>query len=136
MRNVILFSFLWGFITLAILVGIKKTPVAIVQNYNKETNSRVPTIGRIEILNGCGISGAASAVADFLREKGFDVKNIENAPSWNYTSTIIVSRTKDMTIAREISDALNTKNCILLRTDDDLYNVSIYLGSDFGELIQ
>ena len=88
------------------------------------------------MLNGCGITGAAGAVADFLREKGFDVKNIENASSWNYPNTIIVSRIKDMTIAQQVSEALNTDKLVCIRTGEELYNVSIFVGADFGELIQ
>jgi len=88
------------------------------------------------VLNGCGITGAAGAVADFLRDKGFDVKNIENASSWNYPYTIIVSRTKDITTAKQVSTALNTDKLICIRTGEELYNVIIFVGTDFGELIQ
>ncbi len=137
MRNIIIFITLCAIIILAIGIGTKKGTVPQPQtSTGKKTLSRIPTIGRIEVLNGCGISGAAGAVADFLRDNGFDVKNIDNAPAWNYPFTIVVSRTQDMTTAQQVCTALNTEKLILLRNHEELYNVSVIIGPDFGELIQ
>jgi hypothetical protein len=98
--------------------------------------SQVPDIGRILVLNGCGITGAGAVVAGFLRDRGFDVKNTQDADSWNYTSTIILSKTKDMTIARQVAKALSADNILLMRDGDETYDVAVIIGSDFGELIQ
>lgn len=137
MRNIIIFLTICTIIVLAIIIGNNKGAQTEPQaSAEHKSASRIPTIGRIEVLNGCGITGAAGAVADFLRDKGFDVKNIVNAPSWNYPFTIVVSRTQDVTTAQQICTALNTDKLIILRNNEELYNVSIFLGSDFGELIQ
>ncbi len=137
MKNGIILLAICSIILAAIFVGSNNTP-APAKQAPVETNgaSRIPSIGRIEVLNGCGITGAAGVVADFLRDKGFDVKNIDNAPSWNYPQTIVVSRTRDMTTAKQVCDVLHTDNCICLRTGEELYNVSVFVGSDFGELIE
>jgi len=88
------------------------------------------------VLNGCGISSAATATADFLRDHSFDVKNIGNAPTWNYPFTMVVSRSADMTVAGQISEALRTDKLILLRNGGDMYDVTVILGPDFEERIQ
>ncbi len=136
MRNIIIFLTICSIALCAISIGTQKGTVSDTQSsIETKVTSRIPSIGRIEVLNGCGITGAAGAVADFLRDKGFDVKNIENASSWNYPYTIIVSRTKDMAIAKQVSAALNTNKLVCIRTGEELYNVIIFVGTDFGELI-
>ncbi len=137
MRNIIIFLTLCTVVILAIGIGTKRGAVQQPrESTEKQSGSRIPTIGRIEVRNGCGITGAAGAVADFLRDNSFDVKNIDNAPSWNYPFTIVVSRTQDMTTAEQVCTALNTEKLIILRNNEELYNVSVIIGPDFGELIQ
>lgn len=137
MRNLIVFLLVCLIVTLSVFIGMKKKSLIQEQSQtNSNITTKVPNIGSIEVLNGCGISGAASVVADYLRDKQFDVKNIDNADSWNYPQTLVVSRTQDMTTAKQVCEVLNTKNLILLRNDNDLYNVSIFVGSDFGELVE
>ena len=140
MRNFIIFLSFCFFVLFTIFIGTKRFPIPDEKgNGEKKITSpapAIPNIGRIEVLNGCGIPGAAGKVADFLREKQFDVKNIENALSWNYPHTIVASRTKDRSTAEQVCAALNTDKLIILRTGEELYNVSVFVGSDFGELIK
>ncbi|MCX7725391.1 MAG: LytR C-terminal domain-containing protein [Chitinispirillaceae bacterium] len=100
---------------------------------NLEEN--IPCLGRIQILNGCGTEGAANAIAEYLRENRFDVKNIGNADSWNYPVTIVISRTKDTTIASKVAEILNVKNPILIRNEETLYDVTVIVGADYKERI-
>ena len=140
MRNFIIFLSLCSVVLLSIFIGTRRFSVSDKQSKSEEKLSSpistIPNIGRIEVLNGCGMPGAAGKVADFLREKSFDVKSIGNAKSWNYPFTIIVSRTEDMTTAEQICAAFNTDKLIILRTGEELYNVSVLIGPDFGELTQ
>ncbi len=137
MKNIILFLIICAFVIFSIVVGISKTPLSRTPDREQETGGGIiPAIGSIEILNGCGRGGAANEVADFLRSKGFDVKSTGNAETWNYPFTMVVSRTKEMAIAQKVSAALNTDKLIQIRTEEDQYNVSIFIGPDYGELIQ
>ena len=101
-----------------------------------EAPVEIPSIGSIELLNGCGIRGAATAVRDFLREKGFDVKKVEDAPDWNYGETLVVSRTRDRVTAELVAKALHTDNVALIRTDSRLFDVTLYIGRDYQKLIK
>jgi hypothetical protein len=133
MHNPIFFLLICALMAAAIATGIQRDKEGIVQT---AAQNRIPNIGKIEILNGCGISGAADAVADFLRLQKFDVKNTGNAPTFNYPFTIVVSRTLDMTVAEHVAKALKTDKLVLERNGDTTYNVTIYLGPDFGDRIE
>ena len=95
----------------------------------------IPDIGSVEVLNGCGIPGAATAVTDFLREKGFDVKASRNAESWNYGQTVVVARTKDLAIAQKLCSAFKMDRLVLMRTGTDIFDASVIIGKDYGDLI-
>lgn len=101
----------------------------------KEAAPPIPSIGSIQLMNGCGIRGAATVVRAFLRDKGFDVKKAEDAPDLNYTETIVVSRTRDMTTARLAARALGTENVVLMRDDARLYDVTIFIGRDYRKRV-
>jgi hypothetical protein len=101
-----------------------------------EDNPKVPWIGKIQVLNGCGVDGAANVVAEYLRLKKFDVKNIGNAPTGNYQSTLVVSRKKDQAMARQVADALGTSTVFVMRTQDEMYDVTVFVGSDFKERVR
>ena len=97
--------------------------------------SVVPCIGIIEILNGNGDRDAAQLVARLLRGNSFDVKTIDNAPSWDYKSTMVVSRVKDMAIARQIAKIINTQKVMCIRTERPAYDVTVFVGDDIFNII-
>lgn len=96
----------------------------------------VPSIGSVQVLNGCGAAGAADRVANFLRSKGFDVKDIGNASAWNHESTMVISRTADMGLANSIEKLLKTGKVTLIRNGDSMYDVTVIAGPDFEERIK
>jgi hypothetical protein len=92
----------------------------------------VPDKGNIQVLNGCGIDGAAKRMAEFLRTKAFDVKDIGSAANWNYPATMIISRVADMGAANELEKILKTGKVMLMRgKDGDLYDVTVIVGPDY-----
>jgi hypothetical protein len=134
MRNVLYFlSFIC---LLAAAIGLGSGPDTPRSGSADSGEPGVPAIGRVQILNGCGISGAAGAAADFLRRHGFDVKNIGNADTFNYPFTIVASRTRDTAVANEIARTLGSDKTIILRNGETLYDVTVYVGADFAERIQ
>jgi hypothetical protein len=133
-KNVVVFSVLCCILITAMLLGAHRGNRQPAAQSIQQTDG-IPSIGRIQILNGCGAVGAANKVADYLRAKGFDVKNKGNAPTSNYPFTMVVSRTKDMSIARQVAAALTTDKAILIRTTDETYDATVFIGSDFPERI-
>jgi hypothetical protein len=96
----------------------------------------VPSVGEIQILNGCGEKGAAGLVSDLLRDKGFDVKEIGNAADWNYRETIVAGRKKDMRVAEMVGRALKTGNVVRMRNGDRMFDVTVFVGRDYLKLVR
>jgi polyisoprenyl-teichoic acid--peptidoglycan teichoic acid transferase len=134
MKNLFTLVIICTILVISIIIGESVNNTSISQNRSDLVS--IPHIGSIEVLNGCGISGAAKRVADYLRKSNFDVKNVDNAENWNYPFTLIVSRKTDTTIANQIARALDTDKIVIIRNNDNLYDVTIYIGPDFGERIQ
>jgi hypothetical protein len=139
-KNFILLLIICGILLAAIFLG-RQMPIrdsTAIRSSPVFSTGDVPSIGRIQILNGCGAIGAANKIGDLLRARGFDVKNKGNAPTSNYPFTLVVSRKKDMSMARQVAAALSTDNdkTILMRTGDETYDVTVYVGSDYMERIK
>jgi hypothetical protein len=122
-QDPLMFAGFMAILCLALVTGIFRNPPG--------QRDDVPRIGSIQVLNGCGIAGAGDNMADFLREKKFDVKNISNAPSFNYPFTMVISRSQDMGIARQVAAALRTEHIVMVRTEDRTYDATVIAGPDF-----
>jgi hypothetical protein len=136
-----------GILFIAVIIGILRSPDRQKSAsafdpgdknppLQKQTDASVPSIGRIQVLNGCGSAGAADKMTDFLRVNKFNVANTGNASSWNYPFTLVVSHTNDMTIANQIAAALSTGHVVLMRKEDHPYDVTVIIGPDYEERIQ
>ncbi len=108
-------------------VGCKKEePVAVF----------LPNTGQIQVLNGCGKGGAAEQFRDYLTNQGFDIIEFGNAPSWNYAKTIVVARTANEPVARDLAKILHTDNLIHLFDPMALVDATVFIGRDYEELIK
>lgn len=133
-KNLFIFFIIIALLAVALFIGMARSPAPV--SRSPANAPIVPSIGRVQVLNGCGIPGSAERAADFLRRKNFDVKNTGNAASFKYPFTLVVSRSLDMTVARQVAAALRTDKCMLARNEDSTYDVTVILGSDFGEKIR
>jgi hypothetical protein len=133
-RNCLPFAAIIALLSIALGIGITRNHPTAPKTV-QQIAPAVPFIGSIQVLNGCGLAGAADRVTDFLRLKKFDVKYKGNAETWNYPLTMVISRTADMTIARQVAAALKTDRCVLMRNGDSTYNVTVIIGPDFEERI-
>ena len=87
-------------------------------------------------ISGCGTKGVAHLMADHLRKNNFDVKNIGNAEHWNFPETLVISRISDTTIATQVAEVLDSKNMVLIKTKENLYDVTVIVGPDYRERLQ
>lgn len=143
MRSLGVFVALWVFLGVAFIIGSRKSPSPLPGTAHERIDQRIPHIGSVQVLNGCGIDGAAGAVADFLRQQGFDVKDIDNAqgwdgttPAWHYPFTIVVSQSADISNAQAVGRALSTTHVILRRVENSIHDVVVYVGPDWEERVQ
>jgi len=90
---------------------------------------------KVEVLNGSGISHAASAAAAGLTSRGFNVTGTGDAPNFGYTKSVIeYSTTADMpavnTLMKELTNVTSRQVPSLPPGTVDLI-----LGSDFTGLV-
>ena len=141
-KNITVFTVISAILFTAILFGVyRSNPVparetTTIAKQAADATEKVPYLGKIQVLNGCGEPGAANIVADSLRKKSFDVKDIGNAPTSNYESTMVISRTKDMTMAKQVAQMLKTDQYLLVRNEDQAYDVTVIIGHDFKERLK
>lgn len=88
-----------------------------------------PSNVHVRIENGSGTPGAASAMADFLRQRGFDVVDTGNAPTFNHPTTMI--ETPDQKVAGEVAKALPVKDATISVAPVSGVDVVIVVGRDY-----
>jgi hypothetical protein len=96
----------------------------------------VPNTGQIQVLNGCGIAGAAEVFRDFLIDEGFDIIEFGNAPAWNYPKTMVIARTGDDKVARSLAQVMGTSRLLHLKDADALVEATVIVGKDYEELVR
>lgn len=93
---------------------------------------------QVEVLNGCGERGIGRLVMRYLRTKGFDVVNIDNADHFEYRETFVLDRsgTKEPSAAAHaVGSALGTPNVLLQQDKNRLVDVSVVIGNDYPNLL-
>ena len=92
---------------------------------------------RVEVLNGCGVRKIAQRVTDILREKGFDVVKVDNAPSHDFPKTIVVDRKLEtMRYARKVARSIRCRQ-VTSQVNPSLYlEVTVIVGKDYPKLFK
>jgi len=89
---------------------------------------------RVEILNGCGKSGVAERVTDWLRENGFDIVYFGNADSFEYEKSILLDRSGRPEFTREVASVLGCANIEKRYDGLLLLDVTVIVGHDWEDL--
>jgi len=98
---------------------------------------------RVQILNGCGVAGAAGKVAEALRKSSdhsyhFDVVDQGNFATFDVSETLVLDRGESTDAARAVGSVLGVSSERVLR--QPLQNnvldigVTVVLGRDFEQL--
>lgn len=91
---------------------------------------------QVEVLNGCGLSGTADKVTDYLRQRHFDVVQIGNYISYDVEKSIVIDRTGNMANAYRVADSLGVSRKYVVQQMSSKYflDVSFVIGKDFNSL--
>ena len=89
------------------------------------------------MLNGCGKSGVAEKLTDYLRAEGFDVVRLGNYRSFEIEKSIIISRNEKIQNAEKVASVVDLKNeNVIQQTNPEyLLDVTFILGKDYKQLI-
>ena len=91
---------------------------------------------QVEVLNGCGIPGAADNFTSFLRQRHFDVVQIGNYISFDIEKSMVIDRVGNIANADRIADSLgiSRKNIIQQINKNYFLDASVVIGKDFETL--
>ena len=91
---------------------------------------------QIDVLNGCGVSRAASQVTAYLRVRGYDVVEIRNYKTFDLAQSLVIDRTGDLASARKVAYALGVgEGNIVQQINHEYYvDVSVVVGKDYRSL--
>jgi hypothetical protein len=105
-------------------------------NASEEIGDAVPSVMKIEVLNGCGVQGIAKKWADHLRTAGFDPVNVTNYDSNNIPRTIIYDRESNackngLEIAKSLG--LPKEYVAYQQSDQRMVAVTVIIGQDHDQ---
>lgn len=92
--------------------------------------------GDVEVLNSCGIQGAAAKMRAYLRENGFDIVSSRNDRLQNYKETVIVLRNPEWEGAKALARTLKTNNVLVVHSSRAVVDAAVYIGKDFKQIIE
>lgn len=103
----------------------------------EENPSRLPgDVMQVEVRNGAGTAGVASAVTRYLRRRGFDVVESGNYSSFDQQETLVLDRVGNPEAARRLANALGLPvDRIRDEPRAELYlDASVIIGHDYASL--
>ncbi len=91
---------------------------------------------QLDVLNGCGISGAAQTVTSYLRARGYDVVEMKNYKTFDVPHSLVVDRRGNRKTAEQVAYALGVReeNIVAQLNQDYYVDVSVVVGKDFSSL--
>ena len=92
--------------------------------------------GDVEVLNSCGMQGAAAKMRSYLRENGFEVVSSRNDRFQNYDETVIVLRNPEWEGAKALAATLKTDNVLVVHSKRAVVDAAVYIGKDFNQIIE
>lgn len=134
--NLIIFflAIVVAFLSYSLVTKIKGGSKKVIYVENKNSPA---AIIQLEVLNGCGASGVADKITDFLRKNHVDVVQIGNYISFDIDKSLVIDRTGNNANAERIADILGIdhKNIVKQVSEDYFLDVSLVIGKDYNQLI-
>lgn len=133
--NIVIFllSILIVFLAFSAVIKIENN---LNTGYSVRHEKTLPAI-QVEVLNGCGISGVAQKITNYLRRKKFDVVQMGNYISFDVENTIVIDRTGNIQNAYDVAETLGVdkQNVIQQINKNYFLDVSVIIGKDYNKLI-
>jgi LCP family protein required for cell wall assembly len=96
----------------------------------------------VMIFNGNGISGSASRISNYLKDKGFRILGLYNADSYNYDKTVIYYSGKNKDKAEQLTILFSSYKLEEIPSDvfeeeyDEDAEVAVIIGKDYLENLE
>ena len=127
-----------GLAVLVLLYALVLRNVSPGVDASREANPAglVGDIIQVEVRNGCGVSGLAESMTQFLRHEGFDVVEVGNYTSFNQAKTLVVDRVGNLEAAQKVAAALGLSDDRVVQEirQDYFLDASVVIGQDYETL--
>jgi hypothetical protein len=123
--------FRWTALAIALAAGVTLGAGAWSLTHRNRTAAPPPPGDpdlRIEVLNGCGISGVGDQAASLLRRGGYRVEQIGNADHFHYHEDIVIARTVPWAKAEEVVRWLPGAIVVEQRVPGYPYDLTVIVG--------
>lgn len=104
----------------------------------RENNSGqlVGNVIQVSVRNGCGVSGLAGDLTQYLRKNGFDVVEVGDHTSFDEEQSMVYDRVGDLESAKKLAAAVGIpEERVLQDIDLDEYlDATIIIGKDYASL--
>ena len=122
-----------AFLSYSVVKKIKSNSNKVV---SVESKTLPAAIIQLEVLNGCGVAGAAEKITDYLRINHVDVVQMRNYVSFDIEKSLVIDRTGNKSNAEKIADLLgiDRKNIVQQLSNDYFLDVSLVIGKDYNQL--
>ena len=87
---------------------------------------------KVEVLNGCGVAGAASKVATKLKKAGFRIARTDNAPRFNYAQNRIINHKGNIQSVKRLAKLLKCKDIKDGTASEDGVDVTVIVGRNYN----
>ena len=90
---------------------------------------------QVEVRNGCGISGLAADLTDFLRRQGYDVVEVGDYESFDIEYTIVYDRSGNREAALALARSMGLpEDRVLQELRPEFYlDASVVIGRDYEQ---
>ncbi len=90
-----------------------------------------PPPAKVRVLNGCGVSGLADRLSEYLRTNSIEVIDAGNADNFNYPQTIVIEKDTAGHHGKTVADLLGVTNMTYDTGTPDSVNVEVIIGKDY-----
>jgi hypothetical protein len=90
---------------------------------------------KVEVLNGCGIQNLARITTDYLRNKGFDVINYDNAAEEQIRTSVIDRLSPEKKWAEIVAEALEVDLTSAVIDSNLCVHALVLLGKDYDKVL-
>ena len=91
---------------------------------------------QVEVRNGCGVTGLAYTMTQFLRQRGFDVVEVGDLPPFDQEVSVVYDRIGDLEAARKLAVAIGIPEDRVIQDlkPEEYLDASVIIGKDYETL--
>ncbi|TFG61718.1 MAG: LytR family transcriptional regulator [Gemmatimonadales bacterium] len=110
-----------------------KIPEVVAKQMRFESGTDEDSSATVEVLNGCGVVGAAGKVAQKLQEAGFQVTKQGNVPGFTYDRCCVITRRGNTTGVQRIASLLSCTDIREEARGSGRPDVTVIVGRDYSD---